>query len=129
MPTTPSTGNPSDNMDDVPIFLLIGDWFVRMCVCAYVHKICNIFKIIDAGVINYMNDNKNNDIEVLRTLTIVFFILAHIAALLSPVSTYWKLLDISRFGSGVDLFFVFLASLSQSRFSNRSPRIEPFIHS
>lgn len=69
------------------------------------HKICNIFKIIDAGVINYMNDNKNHDIEVLRTLAIVFVILAHIAALLSPVSTYWKLLDISRFGSGVDLFF------------------------
>jgi len=52
-----------------------------------------------------MIDNKNHDIEVLRTLAIVFVILAHIAALLSPESAYWKLLDISRFGSGVDLFF------------------------
>ncbi|QJW55504.1 O-acetyltransferase OatA [Serratia plymuthica] len=52
-----------------------------------------------------MNDNKNHDIEVLRTLAIVFVILAHIAALLSPESAYWKILDISKFGSGVDLFF------------------------
>lgn len=52
-----------------------------------------------------MIDNKNHDIEVLRTLAIAFVILAHIAALLSPESAYWKLLDISRFGSGVDLFF------------------------
>ncbi|QGU88091.1 acyltransferase family protein [Erwinia sorbitola] len=50
-------------------------------------------------------DKKNTDIEVLRTLAIVFVFLAHIPGILSPDSFYWKIFNISRFGSGVDLFF------------------------
>jgi len=48
---------------------------------------------------------KNHDIEVLRTVAIAFVIFAHVAALLSPDSVYWRVLDYARFGSGVDLFF------------------------
>jgi peptidoglycan/LPS O-acetylase OafA/YrhL len=48
---------------------------------------------------------KNHDIEVLRTVAIVFVILAHVAGILSPDSLYWRILDYARFGSGVDLFF------------------------
>lgn len=49
--------------------------------------------------------NKNTDIEVLRTLAIVFVFLAHIPGIISPDSFYWGIFNISRFGSGVDLFF------------------------
>lgn len=48
---------------------------------------------------------KNHDIEVLRTVAIAFVIFAHVAALLSPDSMYWRVLGFARFGSGVDLFF------------------------
>lgn len=52
-----------------------------------------------------MVNNKNHDIEVLRTIAIVFVFLAHIPNILPPDSFYWKIFNISRFGSGVDLFF------------------------
>ncbi|WP_428943451.1 acyltransferase family protein [Pantoea sp. FN060301] len=52
-----------------------------------------------------MIQNKNHDLEVLRTIAIAFVFLAHIPGILSPNSFYWKIFDISRFGSGVDLFF------------------------
>lgn len=50
-------------------------------------------------------ERKNHDIEVLRTLAIVFVILAHIPGILAPDSFYFKIISISKFGSGVDLFF------------------------
>ncbi|PHP91712.1 acyltransferase [Pantoea agglomerans] len=50
-------------------------------------------------------DKKNHDIEVLRTLAIVFVILAHIPGILAPDSFYFKVISVSKFGSGVDLFF------------------------
>lgn len=50
-------------------------------------------------------DKKNHDIEVLRTLAIIFVILAHIPGILAPDSFYFKVIRISKFGSGVDLFF------------------------
>lgn len=56
------------------------------------------------GALSVIN-NKNHDIEVLRTIAIVFVILAHIPGILPPDSFYWKIFNISRFGSGVDLFF------------------------
>lgn len=48
---------------------------------------------------------KNTDIEVLRAIAVIYVLLAHVASLLSPTSSYWKVLHYSRFGSGVDLFF------------------------
>lgn len=45
------------------------------------------------------------NIEALRAIAIGFTILAHIAFVLSPGSSYWRLLAHARFGSGVDLFF------------------------
>lgn len=53
----------------------------------------------------FVTSNKNHDIEVLRTIAIVFVFLAHIPSILAPDSFYWKIFNISRFGSGVDLFF------------------------
>lgn len=50
-------------------------------------------------------DKKNHDIEVLRTLAIVFVILAHIPGIFAPDSFYFRIISISKFGSGVDLFF------------------------
>jgi len=50
-------------------------------------------------------DKKNHDIEVLRTLAIAFVILAHIPGILAPDSFYFKVISVSKFGSGVDLFF------------------------
>jgi len=50
-------------------------------------------------------NNKNHDIEFLRAIAIVYVFLAHIPSLLSPDSFYFKIFNISRFGSGVDLFF------------------------
>lgn len=48
---------------------------------------------------------KNSDIEVLRGIAVVFVILAHVGGLFPSSSAYWKVLEYSRFGSGVDLFF------------------------
>lgn len=50
-------------------------------------------------------DSKNHDIEFLRTIAIAFVILAHIPGILAPDSFYFKVISISKFGSGVDLFF------------------------
>ncbi|WP_223563915.1 acyltransferase family protein [Pantoea agglomerans] len=47
----------------------------------------------------------NKDIEVLRAIAIVTVMLAHIPLILLPDSFYFKILNISKFGSGVDLFF------------------------
>lgn len=53
-----------------------------------------------------MLDKKiNKDIEVLRAIAILTVILAHIPLILPPDSFYFKILNISKFGSGVDLFF------------------------
>ncbi|MGJ0479493.1 acyltransferase family protein [Pantoea agglomerans] len=52
-----------------------------------------------------MSDKKNHDIEVLRTLAIAFVFLAHIPGILAPDSFYFKIINVSKFGSGVDLFF------------------------
>jgi len=50
-------------------------------------------------------DKKNHDIEVLRSIAITFVILAHIPGILAPDSIYFKVISVSKFGSGVDLFF------------------------
>lgn len=52
-----------------------------------------------------MIDKKNHDIEVLRTLAITFVFLAHIPGIFAPDSFYFKIINVSKFGSGVDLFF------------------------
>lgn len=52
-----------------------------------------------------MDKEKNHDIEVLRALAIVTVILAHLPLILLPDSPFFKVLNISKFGSGVDLFF------------------------
>lgn len=49
--------------------------------------------------------DKNHDIEVLRAIAIITVILAHLPLILLPDSMYFKILNISKFGSGVDLFF------------------------
>lgn len=53
-----------------------------------------------------MVNNKNHDIEFLRAIAIAYVFLAHIPSLLSPDSFYFQIFNISRFGSGVDLFFL-----------------------
>ncbi len=70
---------------------------------------------------NHAIINKNGDIEALRALAIILVILAHIAIILSPTSTYWIILENFRFGYGVDLFFCVSGFIITKSIKNEIP--------
>lgn len=73
-----------------------------------------------------VSSKKNHDIEVLRTIAILFVLLAHAAILFSPSSLYWDVLNYAKFGSGVDLFFCVSGYIVTLSIINKIPNHKSF---
>ncbi|MBB3239130.1 peptidoglycan/LPS O-acetylase OafA/YrhL [Pseudomonas sp. Tn43] len=78
-------------------------------------------KIHEMHTVPHVKMKKNSDIEALRATAIILVIFAHVAAILSPTSIYWALLEDFRFGYGVDIFFCVSGFIITKSIKNEIP--------